>query len=312
MLKLQNEQWFLFAVLIIAGGLMAYRAMSLAPLDEIPAGQVKNPPKFDPTPYQDAAKRFLNPPELKDGTHKVFVSRMVAYFPGEQAVKPISPDQTDPAGITIQWKLDNKFPIDDPAVAQTDTDNDGFSNAEEFKESTSPRDPQSRPSLLVKLRVEKYQKVPFRVILRGYNPDATTGQIIIQLNLLDVKTNKTRMVKEGDIIEGYKVGAFRKKIVTRFNPSTGANEQIDESELDLINQRLGETVVLIRNKEIESDESFVLLRVDSPQGKVEPPRVVRGEKFKLDGKEYQLLKPSEKIITIKDLASGKILENVGG
>jgi hypothetical protein len=312
MLKLQNEQWFLFAVLIIAGGLMAYRAMSLAPLDEIPAGRVNNPPKFDPTPYQEAAKRFLNPPELTNGEHKVFVSRMVAYFPKEQTVKPISPDQTDPEGITIQWKLENKFPIDDPAIALADTDNDGFSNVEEFKEKTSPRDPQSRPSLLVKLRVEKYQKVPFRVILRGYNPDATTGQMIIQLNLLDVKTNKTRMVKEGDIIEGYKVGSFRKKIVTRMNPRTGEEEQIDVSELDLINQRLGETVILIRNQEIESDESFVLLRVDSPVGKVEPSRVVRGEKFKLDGKEYQLLKPSEKIITIKDLATGKIIENVGG
>jgi hypothetical protein len=237
---------------------------------------------------------------------------MVAYFPKDQTVKPISPDLTDPAGITIQWKLENKFPIDDPSVAQADTDNDGFSNVEEFKENTSPRDPQSRPSLLVKLRVDKFQKVPFRVILRGYNPDATTGQMIFQLNLLDVKTNKTRMVREGDMIEGYKVGAFRKKIVTEFDKGTNSNRDVDLSELDLINQRLGETVILIRNKEIESDESFVLLRVDSPVGKVEPSRVVRGEKFKLDGKEYQLLKPSEKIITIKDLATGKIIENVGG
>lgn len=291
---------------------MAFRAMGLAPLDDVPTGRVSNPPKFDPTPYQQAAQRFATPPELKDAEHKVFVSRMVAYFPKDGTVGPVSPDLKDPSGITIQWKLDHKFNIEDPSVAQIDSDKDGFTNLEEFKAGTTPRDPESRPSLLLKLRVDKYQKVPFRVILRGYNVDGTSGQMIFQLGLLDVKTGKSRMVKEGDQVEGYKVGAFRKKIVTRMNESTKAEEQVDESELDLINQRMGETVVLIRNKEIESDESYVVLRVDSPQGKVEPSRVVRGEKFKLDGKEYQLIKPTERTVSIKDLETGKIIENIGG
>lgn len=312
MLKLQNEQWFLFAVLLIAGGLMAFKAMELASLEEMPQPKVNTPPKFDPAPYQEAATRLLNPPEIKDGEHKVYVSRLIAYFPKDKSVKPVSPDLVDDHGITIKWKLDNNFPIDDPSVAESDTDKDGFLNKEEFLAKTSPRDPESRPGLLLKLRVEKFTKVPFRVKFQGYNPDVTTGQMIYQLNLLDVKTNKTRMVKEGDTIEGYKVGAFRKKIVEKINPATGGKEQIDESELDLINLRLDEIVTLIRNVSIESDESFVVLRVDSPRGKVVPSRVVRGDKFKLDGKEYQLIKPSDKTITIKDLETGKLLEGIGG
>jgi|GEM_PF-3336649 len=312
MLKLQNEQWFLLAVLVIVGGLLGFKALELASLEEPAQPKVNAPPKFDPTPYQEAATRFLNPPEIKNGEHKVYVSRLIAYFPEEKTVNPVSPDRKDKHGITIQWKLENNFAIDDPSVAESDTDKDGFNNKEEFLAKTNPRDPESRPGLLLKLRVEKFTIVPFRVKFQGYNPDVTTGQMIYQLNLLDVKNNKTRMVREGDIIEGYKVGAFRKKIVEKINPATGEKEQIDESELDLINLRLDETIILIRNKEIRSDESFVILKVDSPRGKVVPSRVVRGDKFKLDGKEYQLITPSDKTITIKDLETGKLLEGIGG
>ncbi|MDX6765795.1 MAG: Amuc_1099 family pilus-like system protein [Candidatus Methylacidiphilales bacterium] len=312
MLKLQNEQWFLVAALVLGGGLLAFLGFSLSPLDPLPQGRVNNPPAFDPAPYQQAAEKLLHPVEVKDGEHKVFVSRLVVYYPQDQTVKALNPADKDPSGITIQWKIDNKFPIDDPSVASSDPDNDGFSNLEEFTAHTKANDSASRPPLVLKLRVESYTKVPFRVILKGYNPDATTGQMLFQLNLLDVKTNKTRMVKEGDTIEGYKVGAFRKNIVKRPNPRTGIVEEIDESELDLINLKLDETITLVRNVQKDSDESFVQLRVDSPVGKVEPPRVVRGEKFKLDGKEYQLLKPGEKTVTIKDLQSGQVLEGIGG
>lgn len=312
MLKLQNEQWFLFAVLLIAGGLMAFKAMELASLEEMPQPKINTPPKFDPAPYQEAATRLLNPPEVKEGEHKVYVSRLIAYFPGDKSVKPVSPDLVDEHGITIRWKVENQFDISDPKVWEADTDKDGFINKEEFLAKTNPRDPDSRPGLLLKLRVEKFTKVPFRVKFQGYNPDVTTGQMIYQLNLLDVRTNKTRMVKEGDTIEGYKVGAFRRKIETVFDPKTNSEKQVDMSELDLINLRLDEIVTLIRDKEIESDESFVILRVDSPRGKVVPSRVVRGDKFKLDGKEYQLIKPSDKTITIKDLETGKLLSDIGG
>jgi hypothetical protein len=132
-----------------------------------------------------------------------------------------------------------------------------------------------------------------------------------QLNLLD-SARRSRFVKEGDVLEGYKIGAFRPKTIEVKNDATGIIEKRDVSELELTDLKLGETLTLILNRTLESDQSFVRFKVDSPIGKVEPAQVRRGETFKLDGVTYQLITPGERTVTLKNTETGEILENVGG
>lgn len=310
-MKLQPEQWFLVAVLLLAGGLAAFKAFSLPQLDPLQTGAVKKAQPLNQETYAPALARLNTPAAIPPIESKVFVSRMIAYLPGKQKFEVINENTITDDGISVGWKLEKGFPIDDPSVAQADPDKDGFSNLEEFKAKTDPLDPQSRPSLLFKLRVEQYTKVPFRIQFRGYAPDATDGRMQFQLNLLD-SARKSRFAKEGDEIEGYRVGEFRPKKVMVMNPAIGREIEEDQSELDLIDTRLNEKLTLVLNQTLESDQSFVRLRVDSPLGKVEPAQVRRGETFKLDGATYQLLKPGERSITIKNTATGEILENIGG
>lgn len=310
-MKLQPEQWFLVAALILAGGLATFKALGMPQLDPLQTGAAKGAPTLNAEEYGPAAQRLKSPAQVPPSESKVFVSRMIAYLPGKQSFEVIDESTVTDDGISVGWKLEHGFPIDDPAVAKADPDKDGFTNLEEFKAKTDPRNPQSRPSLLYKLRVEKFTKVPFRMQFRGYAPDATDGRMQFQLNLLDA-ARKSRFAKEGDEIEGYKIGEFRPRKVMVFNPAIGKEIEEDQSELDLIDTRIGETLTLVLNKTLESDQSFVRFRVDSPIGKVEPAQVRRGETFKLDGVTYQLLKPGERTVTIKNVETGEILENIGG
>jgi hypothetical protein len=310
-MKLQPEQWFLVAVLVLAGGLSAFKALGLPQLDPMQGGKVKNAEKLDSAAYQAALTRLQTPAQVASGDNKIFVSRMIAYLPGKEAFEVIDENTVTEDGITVGWKLEHGFDIDDPAIAQADTDNDGFSNFEEFKAKTNPSDPQSRPGLIQKLRVEKYTKVPFRIEFKGYAPDANDGKMQFQLNLLD-SARRSRFVKEGDELEGYKVGTFRPKTIEVKNDATGIIEKRDVSELELTDLKLGETLTLVLNRTLESDQSFVRFKVDSPIGKVEPAQVRRGETFKLDGVTYQLITPGERTVTLKNTETGEILENVGG
>jgi hypothetical protein len=310
-MKLQPEQWFLVAVLVLAGGLSAFKAFGLPQLDPMQGGKVKNAEKLDSAAYQAALTRLQTPAQVASGDNKIFVSRMIAYLPGKEAFEVIDENTVTEDGITVGWKLEHGFDIDDPAIAQADTDNDGFSNFEEFKAKTNPSDPQSRPGLIQKLRVEKYTRVPFRIEFKGYAPDANDGKMQFQLNLLD-SARRSRFVKEGDELEGYKVGTFRPKTIEVKNDATGIIEKRDVSELELTDLKLGETLTLILNRTLESDQSFVRFKVDSPIGKVEPAQVRRGETFKLDGVTYQLITPGERTVTLKNTETGEILENVGG
>jgi len=310
-MKLQPEQWFLVAILVLAGGLAAFKAFGMPELEGMQGGKVKNAEKLDPAAFEAAAARLESPAQAKDPEQKVFVSRMIAYLPGKQAFEVIDESTQTEDGITVGWKIEHGFDIDDPAVAKADPDKDGFSNLEEFKSKTLPREAQSRPGLILKLRVAKYTAVPFRIEFKGYAPDATDGRMQFQLNLRD-SNRRSRFVKEGDELEGFKVGAFRQKSIEEKNPATGIIEKKDVSELDLLDTQIGETLTLVLNKETPTNKDFVQLRVDSPAGKVEPAQVRRGETFKLDGVTYQLLKPGERSLTLKNVETGEILENVGG
>lgn len=309
-MNLRPEQWFLFAALVLAGALGAAKALTMPQLEDAPPDRMVNAQKLDPAPYDETARRLAEPPAVPESPqHGIYVSRMIAFFPADKSFKVVDGSVKTDDGLTIGWKLQHNFPIDDPGVAGSDPDKDGFSNLEEFNARTEPRDPKSRPSLLLKLRIEKYTAVPFRIEFKGYAPDATDGRMQFQLNFRDA-ARRSRFVKEGDELEGFKIGAFRQKIVEELNKSTNTVEKKDRSELELLDQQLGETLTLVLNMETPSNKDFVKLRVDSPQGKVEPDTIRRGEKFTLDGKTYQLIRPSATELTLKDMQSGEVLERV--
>ena len=310
--QLRIDQWLLFGVLVAVG--MLFVAKSFLGEGEGQKGNLqkgKTPEELLTERFGSLDKNWEVPVSLAHGQHGIFNARLIVLSPKTGDIGWLDPEKPMDDGITAAWKLKHNFSIEDPDLWSQDPDNDGFNNLEEFIAGTDPLDPQSRPSILVKLRMVKYTYVPFRIQFKAANrlPD---GALQFQLNLLDVTKQKTRFVKTGDEIEGYKVGEYRENIVQEIR---GGNPiKVDRSELELINVKLNEVVKLILNTEQESDESRVTFRIDVPDAKLVPSDVRRGDNFKLiymqDGQsaeiEFQLLDGRPDGATIKNIKTGEI------
>jgi len=295
--KFSMEQWVLAGALLVGGVLCAVQAFFLPSPD---AGSVLQQGKmveaYDDSLLIAARETWGDNPPLEAGEHRVYVSRLVVYKPEDNSVEYLDPESSL-QGIRVSWLIANGFSLKDPEVPELDADQDGFNTREEFEAETDPRDAGSRPPIIRKLCIRDYEYIPFRLIFRGYSPNAD-GNMIYQINLRDVPSRRSRLLSEGDEVEGYRIAEFRKKIVERENPNTGIIEKIDESELDIINLKLNETITLVLNQEQESDESRVVFRLDIPGMEPEPASVQRGDTFMVGKDQYQLTKAGAEQSTI--------------
>ena len=129
-------------------------------------------------------------PETK---HRLFISDGYLFYPslypaGNYIQKNDGTART-PSGVLLSWYQKYGLDITDPNVDRADPDNDGFSNIVEFKnapvgqrikafdcdgsQSTNPHDPDSHPSYLSLLRLQKYEPRPFHIQFRGYQVNST-------------------------------------------------------------------------------------------------------------------------------------------
>jgi len=298
-MKLQPEQAVMAVVLLLFGVGMAFLALSLPAKEEIQATTVGKAPEKIPFEKFEAISGQLKTPLMIGEINKkqpVFVSRLIVYEPASGEIGPLDENkEIAGVGITAAWLIANRLSIEDTEVGNQDPDGDGFSNLEEYKGKTNPQDKKNHPGVIVKLAVKKFTPIPFKLEFKG----RTRGASGLQFQLAFKGSSK--LLKEGDEIEGYKITAYREKMTKKFNPNTKIEENIDESELDLTYLKLNEVITLVLRKATESDESTVEFVLRVPGGKVDPAIVKRGDTFKVREKTYQLVKASAEGALIRDL-----------
>lgn len=291
------EQWFLTAAFIglaILSGVIALLLPTAKDVTVIAGG--KSVKEYSTESLEKATEAWEANPSLEIADHQVFVSRLIVYKPESESIEYLDPE-SEVNGIRVSWLLERGYSLEDKGVAASDEDQDGFTTKEEYVAGTEPKKFNSHPPFVLKLCLKDYEYIAFRLIFRGYSPNAS-GNLVYQINLRDAKTRRSRLVREGEDIEGYKIGEFRKIIQEKMSPTTGIVEQKDLSELDIINPKLNETITLVLNEEKDANESRGEFDLRVPNINPEPASMQRGDKFTIDGVEFQLTQVAEGGATI--------------
>jgi hypothetical protein len=197
--------------------------------------------------------------------------------------------------IKNAWLMKYNLDYAAPDIRDQDPDNDHFSNLEEFLAGTDPTNDKSVPPYVTKLRLTKFDPVPFRLKFSG---DSGDGETFI-INASDTKA-RTQFLKLGDMIVGtpYKVLSYEKK-------SENKNDMdVDVSVLTIENSETRQKIPLVFNKEANDPTSYGEFLYLYDNSKL---RVKKDDEFVLTpeaSRKYKLIDISAQEAQIQDLVTG--------
>jgi len=236
----------------------------------------------------DKAKEMLENPPLwtnpmdqngKATRGSLFVSELYIIGPEGTPKKPdegsLYKDSLTGKDIPNKWFLDNGLPLLTPGVALQDPDKDGFPNEDEWRAGTDPNNKESHPPYVSKLFLKRFEKVPFRLILKSYDGNPKTDKIekfSFQIETVD-KRQPSEFLHIGEQVPNtkFKLDSFQFKEV--LNKST--EEKEDASELTLVDTETGDKIVLIYNKVIDSPDVYANFEYEWTQ----PTQMIRVKKL---------------------------------
>lgn len=241
----------------------------------------------------------------ESGEGSLFVSRVYLLREGELVDILESDTQLYP-GVPNEWILQYGLDYGDRDLMSKDTDNDGFSNEDEFRAGTNPCDAASKPPLWTKLRLASYEKIPFRIKFEGA-PDAKPWDLpqgaksfpphtMFTINTIDF-SEPTQFLKIGDKIKGTElklIEAVPKMAKNRFG------SDIDISELVVQDLTTKDKIILVSGKEVDSPYSYAIFSYP-----------VTGQDIRVEkGKSFALAPSSDAYKLIDAGADGALIESV--
>lgn len=249
----------------------------------------------DVNSVEAAAQAALNPGRWSAHEGSLFVSRPYVLKDGK-LFDPVEGGEDLHKPIKNAWLMKYNLDYSAPDIKDQDPDNDRFSNLEEFLAQTDPTSDKSVPPYYLKLRLTKFDPVPFRLKFSG---DSGDGETFI-LNARDAKS-RTQFLKLGDMIAGtkYKVLGYEKKSENR------NDMEVDTSVLTIENTENGQKIGLVINKEADDPTSFgeFLYLYDNST-----LRVKKDDEFHLvpeTARKYKLIDISAQEAQIQDLETGQ-------
>jgi hypothetical protein len=248
---------------------------------------------------------------------------MWLYFPEKNEAELIQ-GSLEIDEIPISWLEKHRINWRIPKIAFIDSDQDGFSNLYEYKKNTNPANPEEHPDYTELLRLKDYEFIPFRLRFQAVNK--LDGEDVFQINLMDenirfprtlrafnrrlkerlLTPEAAKQVSERDrVFQHYIIYEFRPKREMQFNESTNLTEDVDVSELDIVDERIGTPITLVLNKIVVSPDSTAVLVPLLPNKTKDEIRVRQGEDFNFKGGNYRLIKITSDQAIIRELSTDK-------
>ena len=201
---------FAFA-LIACSGWFGWQALSFPENFSGRGGSQKPDNTVNPADSKsiDAASALAsNPRSWISHEGSLFVSRSYVIRDG-QLFDPLEGDVPLHPPITNAWLVKYNLDYGNPNIKNEDPDEDRFTNLEEFRAGTDPRDPASVPAYTTKLCLTRFESVPFYLTFSGDAGDGETFSINTKAG-----KSRTQFLKVGDMIDGtpYKLIACEKSV----------------------------------------------------------------------------------------------------
>lgn len=181
----------------------------------------------------------------------LFASRIYIFKNGE-LIDPMEGDRPLHPPIPNAWLLKHDLDYSQSDVLNTDPDGDGFTVLEEWKAGTSPTDTKSIPPYWTKLRLQEFEKIPFKVKFNG-SPD---GGETFTINFIDDRSQATKYLP---LKEEVKIAGVPYTL-SKYTPKTIMVNDIEKevSELTLEDKATGQKIVLIQNQIVDSPTTFAV------------------------------------------------------
>ena len=165
-----------------------------------------------------------------------------------------SPTDEDADGDGIDDVIEEKYEFlsaENKLDADQDYDEDWFSNLEEIKAGTDPADKTSYPLLinhvtLVDVRHQNFDIVLSNVVVGATDDPPEKWDIVLQV--VEEGRWKTRFLKLGGTINGYKIATVDRKFRERFDPKLNDTVREDVSQITL--QKEGEEPMVLGRQKI--------------------------------------------------------------
>jgi hypothetical protein len=194
------------------------------------------------------------------------------------------------------WFKKHGLNLNDEKMLDSDADQDGFSNRDEFLADSDPKDPNSRPGVSKSMRVKEYTEVRLPFVLRGVEGSTATVEFTAD------GLGKREKVKAGDTIRGTKLRVDR---VTAGTDTDKHGDKVDMSQVVLTDAESQDRVVAVKDLPTRTSASYATLT--DPEGKT-VIKVREGDVFEWPSEpdaSYKVIDLRAEQVVVKDEKSGK-------
>ncbi len=288
-------------LLSVSSALLILRAMSFREVFahvESATPQGDKMPPLQVEPVEAALKALDTPPMWGRHEGSLFVSKPFILSGGSllNPEKPGSPPLHPP--VPNEWFRKVGLDILDPGILSADTDDDKFTNLQEWEYGTNPTNPKSTPPLYLLLRLKESRQVPNRIVFTSHTDNTFT------INTVDIR-QPTQFLEVGQPVKNtpFKLTKFEAKSEVR--ELGGSKLEVDVSELTLENTTTGETFVLVKERLTDLGVGFVVLKFLLDGSEI---RLKRNQEFKLqpDAREaFKYIGLRDGKAVIQEIPTGK-------